>query len=61
MALDGSGQGTTATKDHIAPIPLLDLGETSQFAEKRDRALNARAQIPGRRGLFHGKPVPHLS
>ena len=61
MALDGSGQGTTATKDHIAPIPLLDLGETSQLAEKRDRTINARAQIPGRWDLSDGKPVTHLS
>ena len=61
MALDGGGQGTTAPKNHVAPILFLDLGETAQLAEQRDRTINARAQIPGRRGLSAGKPVTHLA
>jgi len=61
MVLDGGGKRTTATKDHVASIPLLDLGKTAQFAEKRNRAVNARAQIAGRRGLSAGKPVTDLA
>jgi hypothetical protein len=61
MVLDGGGQGTTATTDHIAPILFLDLGETAQLAEKCDRTINARAQVPGRRGFSDGKPVTHVA
>ena len=61
MVLDGGGKRATATKDHVASIPLLDLGKTAQFAEKRNRAVNARAQIAGRRGLSAGKPVTYLA
>src|SRR5687768_4360109 len=61
MPLDGSGQGTAAPNDHVAPVSLLDLGETAQLAEERDRTVNARAQISGRWRLTDSKPVTHVA